>query len=585
MTLTKTITSEIGEDYKGWQPGQKILITAPTGTGKTFFILHTLLDYAWENDKKIVYFVNRKILKMQLEEELQRLDKQKYISSPDSHKRDIKSYLQIWTYQSLENHIREKTMSDSYYINYFDSFDYLVCDECHYFYCDSTYNTATIYSFTFLMQSFLHKISIFMSATIENVEEAIYQKTLLNQKNQYLKNTLSLSREELCNSGAIRTYSVETDYSYVSVNLFGKKEDILEILEEYDGKWLIFVDNIEYGRKLERKINEKYSHRGVVFVDADYKKDINAAMTVNSLSEKQYSYKSILIATNVLDNGVSIHDSELRNVVIMSDNRETFLQMLGRKRKDGKHVNLFIPFQSEQFFRQRLNTVIIPSQHFIEKFYQNYRRTYTIRDEYGILRKYDSCCNEDMMRLFSDILNNPADYKTARRLCCFTYPIQQIELNEFAIKKTYDSANYYSDLIEKFNKNGDTAFVRTQLEWLGITEDAADKIIEDYMIDREEKEYKKIMDILLSKSEDELLDVQNKWIKSQIRDSVLYLLKKKATCPDKQTTLYESVTKNLLKLDRTISVTHFNFIMKILDIPFEMEKKGKSNFRIHKIKK
>ena len=43
-----------------------------------------------------------------------------------------------------------------------------------------------------------------------------------------------------------------------------------------------------------------------------------------------------MIATAVMDNGVSFHDTALRNMVIFADTKEEFIQMLGRKRTDGK---------------------------------------------------------------------------------------------------------------------------------------------------------------------------------------------------------------------------------------------------------
>ncbi len=37
-----------------------------------------------------------------------------------------------------------------------------------------------------------------------------------------------------------------------------------------------------------------------------------------------------------MDNGISLEDEYLRNIVIMADTKETFIQMLGRKRIKNK---------------------------------------------------------------------------------------------------------------------------------------------------------------------------------------------------------------------------------------------------------
>ena len=38
----------------------------------------------------------------------------------------------------------------------------------------------------------------------------------------------------------------------------------------------------------------------------------------------------VLITTSVLDNGVSVHDTDVGNVVIATDSKLSFIQMLGR---------------------------------------------------------------------------------------------------------------------------------------------------------------------------------------------------------------------------------------------------------------
>ena len=40
------ISDKIGEQYKEWKQNDRVYITAPTGSGKTQFILKVLLPYA-----------------------------------------------------------------------------------------------------------------------------------------------------------------------------------------------------------------------------------------------------------------------------------------------------------------------------------------------------------------------------------------------------------------------------------------------------------------------------------------------------------------------------------------------------------
>lgn len=67
----KYLADQIGEEYKSWKEGELIFIQAPTGTGKSYFILNVLLDWAVANRASILYLVNRKVLKSQIEEKLQ----------------------------------------------------------------------------------------------------------------------------------------------------------------------------------------------------------------------------------------------------------------------------------------------------------------------------------------------------------------------------------------------------------------------------------------------------------------------------------------------------------------------------------
>ena len=63
----------------------------------------------------------------------------------------------------------------------------------------------------------------------------------------------------------------------------------------------------------------------------------------------------ILITTSVLDNGVSIHDSEVGNLVIMTESKVSFLQMLGRIRAENvEYCNLYFVKRDDEIFKKRM---------------------------------------------------------------------------------------------------------------------------------------------------------------------------------------------------------------------------------------
>ena len=48
------VSDIIGEDYKNWKPGDRILISTGTGSGKTWFVLRVLLGEAKRQGKHLV---------------------------------------------------------------------------------------------------------------------------------------------------------------------------------------------------------------------------------------------------------------------------------------------------------------------------------------------------------------------------------------------------------------------------------------------------------------------------------------------------------------------------------------------------
>ncbi len=165
------LADRIGEQFKEWTSlkydnslGDTIFISSQTGSGKTHFILKVLLPYALSSGKKILYLVNRTVLKEQLDKEIQgcsfalqesievelyqkieakilKLDKEVYYSEFD------RGYDQALKDFNVPN-IYRKGYKKEYHVNpykmmeYYNKFDYVICDEAHYFLMDSNYNTS-----------------------------------------------------------------------------------------------------------------------------------------------------------------------------------------------------------------------------------------------------------------------------------------------------------------------------------------------------------------------------------------------------------------------------------------------------------
>ena len=136
------ITDVIGEAYKRWCAKKPVIIHAPTGAGKTYFILHTLLPYVAQRGKKMVYLCNRVALKQQVENQLQYdstlTEDQKEALFVCSYQRF--SFLDLRTRDSSsfglsDDQVKRRT-EDYKIINA----DYYILDEAHYFLADCDFN-------------------------------------------------------------------------------------------------------------------------------------------------------------------------------------------------------------------------------------------------------------------------------------------------------------------------------------------------------------------------------------------------------------------------------------------------------------
>ena len=157
------IAEKIGDNYQEWKNGDVVFISSPTGSGKTTFILKKLLPYLAEKGQRILYLVNRKALKLQLEIECKDIFG------------DYAKCIDIELYQSMETIISDNY---EYAVNKYRRYFCIVCDEAHYFMMDSNYNTNTIWSYNFIKNELWNKLQIYISATMENIKKFIEREMI-----------------------------------------------------------------------------------------------------------------------------------------------------------------------------------------------------------------------------------------------------------------------------------------------------------------------------------------------------------------------------------------------------------------------
>lgn len=241
----------------------------------------------------------------------------------------------ITSYQA----IGEMAIAHEYDGEYIDlNYDYIVCDEIHFAYIDSSFNNKCRLAYKYLIEQHIpFTIRIFISATMEEIKEPIEQslKKGIGKKPRIIK------------------YSTGIDYSYVNPIYFKNHLNIIINSiknDKSDEKWLVFVSNKEQGRKIQKELGDEVS--SCIFAGSNNEE-------LDSIIMNSKFNKKVLITTKVLDNGINIVDDKLTNIVIMAWDRITFIQELGRKRiniEDPQQINLYIPTRYKKSFITMANT-------------------------------------------------------------------------------------------------------------------------------------------------------------------------------------------------------------------------------------
>ncbi len=304
----KRITDIIKDtDIETWTKGQPIIISAGTGAGKSYFIKNVLYKYAKERHGKILMLIHRRNCVNQFQMEIEA-----------DYKTDV---ITIMTYQKLEN-------SKLFYEIEYDlsQYMYVVCDEFHYFFNDSSFNNHTDISFNMIMGN-TASINIFMSATGDYMSRYI---------NKYIKDN---GLKE-----AIQ-YKIPLDFSFINqLVFFNNDTDMEKLIEKWKKtgeKGIFFIQSAEKACKLHKKY-EKISVFNCSESNKNYK-NVDENKIEDILKNERFE-EQFLITTACFDAGVNIIDTELKNIVIDIVDIGSLIQCIGRKRiqNEDDKVNVYI---------------------------------------------------------------------------------------------------------------------------------------------------------------------------------------------------------------------------------------------------
>lgn len=316
------------EEVQSWKMGDNILIKSQTGTGKSFFITNILARYCEEHNLKALIFSNRNLLKQQNE------------------KLAMKN-VECINYQFIEQMDKKKLEEK------LSSFDIINLDECHYFFKDASFNHNTQCVLEYALKP-TNQIKIFSSAT----PEPLYYT----------------------NINFAKQYDIPKNYSFIkNIIFYDDIADILDEILESEDKSLCFFSNATKACRfaLAHPSYVKFycSNGNSLWRLAD--KKITKEIVMNSKFSSH-----ILATTTVLENGVNILDSALKNIVIDFYDPITIIQTLGRKRVSlNDSVNLYLRVPT-RYDIQRKNYIKSQSDSFVSQLYVEFLRNHfrTIRD-------------------------------------------------------------------------------------------------------------------------------------------------------------------------------------------------------------
>lgn len=444
----KWVTDTIGNDYKNWKRGDTILLSAQTGTGKTFFIMNSLLDNLPTGDR-LLYVCNRTNLKRQLKKDLLKKYNQSIPETLNELDKitTIADKVTITSYHAITNTIKESIYQNDVRVN-LSLYSHIVLDECHFIMSDGSFNNKTRFAFDKLIKEWYPStIRIFISATMDEIRKPIIACLESIKKNGFCLDNFDLIE-----------YSTGNDYSYVDISYFDNLHKIVNTIKNdtTKEKWLIFISDINKdGNFILEELGEEI---------CSLIKSGTESNELNSIINNSKFTKKVLVCTKALDNGININDPLLKNIVIMAWDKISFIQMLGRKR-----ININNPDEIKLYIAKRYK------KSFLSKLMK-------LNDK----KKQVDLLSENEIEFYKKYDNDLYIFKDFNELFYRDMKTGKIKINQIGWARLIKDINFCEHMIEKFKNEGEFAFIQEQLSWLGLEESFDESnLMENIVLDKE----------------------------------------------------------------------------------------------------
>lgn len=328
----QTIAEVMEKNLCEFTPRDPILIDAQTGSGKTTAIYKIIIPYALENNKNVMLLCNRVALSIQQKKEIMEITDSPLkglLTEKGIREQTVFGNIGVLTYHRLSTFLKDEKNK-----KWCENLAFVISDEAHFFVSDAFFNSSCNFILKQFVQHFSHAVRIYLSATpwdfmypLAKIEEKYFNNINLSY--------LCYSQQLLLKPRTIQHFEFPRDYSSVNLNFFKDVEEIIDLIEaDPNEKWIVFIDNTEKFSVFKNALEGRVS-----FLNANLKD----TPIFQSLIDNQKFEEQVLITTAVLDCGINIHDSSLKNIAVFSDDRTATIQMVGRKRLDkNEKVNVWI---------------------------------------------------------------------------------------------------------------------------------------------------------------------------------------------------------------------------------------------------
>lgn len=356
------VSDEITTDViKRFIKGHNYLIGAEMNSGKNYWARNVLLPFALENNKRTLFLSHR----------TESLNQQKnYLEDYRiaCEKKFMGGMFTLKSYQAFQNMIKKRDPM-------INSFDYIICDEAHYFVSDSSFNTKTELSFNFLNECY-SAVKIFMTGTYDGLFYLPWKSELnvLKEANYYNNNVKDLYR-------------------------FEKDETALSVIQnEIDNgkKVIVFHNSVDEAKNYEIG-NNKLLYSG----------NREDSLEFKQIAENGKFDCDVLNTTKLMTEATEIKDEKIETTVINAiSDIDTFVQSTARVRD--KKVKVLYKRISPRSIAAKLN--YLDKQLF---YYEEFERLGEISfiEEYGL-----DVINKSMKAFYLDTVIDPESNQQYTRL-------------------------------------------------------------------------------------------------------------------------------------------------------------------------